>query len=673
MRRVRRTWSKPLSEMAPSGDEELQRLRGEIARLAGRQEELERRVRELESRSPQAFRATLFRRKPRREPGPAVPIAPAPAAAQHRPAFETRFGLTLINRIGVVTLVLGAAFFFKYAIENQWIGMSARVALAAAAGFASVWVADRLHNRGQQLFAQGITGLGIALVYVSIWAADDYHLLPSALAFILMLLTTGGAGLLALRYGSVAVALLGLSGGYVTPLLIKPPDLALDAYIALLAAAAVWLGRRQNWRALDIFALVWTAALYSTTIFHAHFDRTVASAFLVVYLGVFTFSSIGAVVAAAHALAMLAIVRLWGADPAGYLLATLALAAVDLVLSAKRASRVLPVAALASYWVAFGIWQPRPELQSFVAISLVFLMYFGWTWMRDANPLVIGLNGIAYYAGSYALLADNHRSWVGLFGLALAGVHYALARALRSNRPNSSTLALAVAAALFTVAIPIEVAGFRITIAWAAEAAVLAWAGSVMNERRAAIGAWIVLFLALLRLALADAEMYANPQSYGAVMNARFLSFLAVAMSCWAVAYWMRARVPALFTYVLGHLVLLTGCAQEVFGWTARVAPPEDRASLIAVALSILLAAYALALIAFGAVKASAFNRALGLILIGVVIVKLYAYDVWLLRTLYRTTAFVVLGVLLVASSYLYSRYRDRIEEWWRERGSSPS
>ena len=85
------------------------------------------------------------------------------------------------------------------------------------------------------------------------------------------------------------------------------------------------LAEDRTWRALDIFALAWTAALYSTTIFHAHFDRTVASAFLVVYLGVFTFSSIGAVVAAAHALAMLAIVRLWGADPAAYLLATLAL------------------------------------------------------------------------------------------------------------------------------------------------------------------------------------------------------------------------------------------------------------------------------------------------------------------------------------------------------------
>jgi hypothetical protein len=34
--------------------------------------------------------------------------------------------------------------------------------------------------------------------------------------------------------------------------------------------------------------------------------------------------------------------------------------------------------------------------------------------------------------------------------------------------------------------------------------------------------------------------------------------------------------------------------------------------------------------------------------------------------------AFVALGVLLLATSYLYSRYRTKIESWWKDE-ESPS
>jgi uncharacterized membrane protein len=42
-------------------------------------------------------------------------------------------------------------------------------------------------------------------------------------------------------------------------------------------------------------------------------------------------------------------------------------------------------------------------------------------------------------------------------------------------------------------------------------------------------------------------------------------------------------------------------------------------------------------------------------------LVKLYAYDVWQLGRLFRTTAFLGLGLLLLAASWLYSRQRERV------------
>jgi hypothetical protein len=48
-------------------------------------------------------------------------------------------------------------------------------------------------------------------------------------------------------------------------------------------------------------------------------------------------------------------------------------------------------------------------------------------------------------------------------------------------------------------------------------------------------------------------------------------------------------------------------------------------------------------------------NRMLGLALMGLVVLKLYLSDVWELGRVFRITAFLGLGVLLLLASYLYS------------------
>jgi uncharacterized membrane protein len=58
-------------------------------------------------------------------------------------------------------------------------------------------------------------------------------------------------------------------------------------------------------------------------------------------------------------------------------------------------------------------------------------------------------------------------------------------------------------------------------------------------------------------------------------------------------------------------------------------------------------------------------DRLLALGAIGFVVVKLYFYDVWLLDRLYRISAFVALGILLLAASYLYSRWKDKLDVLW--------
>ena len=91
---------------------------------------------------------------------------------------------------------------------------------------------------------------------------------------------------------------------------------------------------------------------------------------------------------------------------------------------------------------------------------------------------------------------------------------------------------------------------------------------------------------------------------------------------------------------------------------------------MVSTSVSVVAAVYAVLLVAAGAQaplgRHSAATRLLGVSLITLVVLKLYLYDVWLLRPLYRMAAFAILGALLLAMSYLYSRFRGSIEDWWR-------
>ena len=53
---------------------------------------------------------------------------------ENNPDLETFIGENLINKIGILILVLGISFFVKYAIDKDWITESARVGIGVLCG-----------------------------------------------------------------------------------------------------------------------------------------------------------------------------------------------------------------------------------------------------------------------------------------------------------------------------------------------------------------------------------------------------------------------------------------------------------------------------------------------------------------------------------------------------------
>jgi len=615
-------------------------------------------------------------------PAEAAPPPPAPVPSAPRPRrLETGMGLTLLNRVGVITLVLGIGFFFKYAVENQWIGPTMRVVLGVAAGLTALLIAEKVWRTGQTIFAQGVAGAGAAILYVSFYTAFGlYGLVSLPLAFLLMLLSTAIAVTLALRYSSAAIAAIGFFGGYAVPIVLSVgQDRAWFhlGFVLLLDAGALWLAHRRGWRSLQILAFAGSVILYGYWIRFQPENRIPGTVFALAFFALFAGLRLAPISYAAHVLPFWVIGGIWSRSVLERTLLTTALLVAALALADWRNRSRAVLVALASFWFAYAAWEFPwpPEVGATLAfLSVAFLLVLAWTPVRAllrklplgvTDLLVLALNAAVYFAAGFNLLRPSYSP--GVLAVAIAVLHMGLAAALWRRDERAASLAAGIAWVFLTLAIPVHFSGYRVTMIWALEAAALAWIGLRAAQPRAAYAAIAVFALTVLRLYSSDARMYPSALMYSAILNARFLTFLIAALSMWAAARWMRAGVPALATYVTGHFVMLWNLGLEVSGWAARTAPVSDIRSVQSAVLSIVMAAYAVLLVAAGVMSRTAVNRILGLGLIGIVVAKLYVYDVWLLERIYRVAAFAALGVLLLVISYLYSRYRDSVEHWWRE------
>jgi uncharacterized membrane protein len=595
----------PAPEEPVSPDQErMDAISGALARLAKRQDEVAQRQEQLDQRllrieaaaglAPALPSATVT---PEAELMAAVPpLAPIPPplprtppplprvnVAASGPALETTFGLGWLNRVAVVTLIFGVGFLFKYAVDSQWIGPAMRVALGIAAATLSLCLGEWISLRGQKTFARGLTGLGLALLYLSFYAGFGfYHLLPQTTAFLLMCLTTAAAAMLALHYDSRTVALLGLAGGYLTPVLLSTGEnhmWVLAGYTSMLNLGALAIARVKRWPSLEYLA--WPAT-------------------------------------------------------------------------------VLLILGWASNWL-----DDDTRLAAWGWLSLSFGLFFAAS-VAGAELWLLALNTGAYFVGSYDLLDHRYHSSMGAFTLALALPHALLAKAVWNSDRRLGELAVAVAAVLLTLAIPIQFVGFRITMLWSLEAAALTWVSARFDRPSLQTSASLVFALVLVRLVTLDSAMYRIDYFYTAFANRRFLTFAVSAASLWIASRFARTRESQCVSYGAAHLVTVWALGLEVAGWAGRTSDPQDVANIVSAGISILMAVYASALVVSGVALRSALNRILGLGLFALVILKLYLLDVWSLSRGFRITAFLALGGLLLLVSYLYSRYKPALERLWR-------
>jgi hypothetical protein len=206
-----------------------------------------------ESEEPKPVQPPLKRAVPA-DRGPILPVQTTkPAWDFEAPSidWEKFMGVQLFAWLGGFALFLGMAFFVKYSIDHNLISPLMRVIIGFVAGIGVIIGGLMMRSKGYAVTVQTLCAAGISILYADIYACRSfYNFLTPEMAFPLMILVTVTSFFLAVRLDSKYVAILGLIGGFLTPVLLSTGvdrPFALFSYIALLDVGLIAVAIKKRW------------------------------------------------------------------------------------------------------------------------------------------------------------------------------------------------------------------------------------------------------------------------------------------------------------------------------------------------------------------------------------------------------------------------------------------
>jgi uncharacterized membrane protein len=331
------------------------------------------------------------------------------------------------------------------------------------------------------------------------------------------------------------------------------------------------------------------------------------------------------------------------------------------------------IATLVYFWGWYSEFYRDDALATTIFFATVFFILFAAlpvarSWREGGLPTleagIVLMNSGAYLIALRAMLWPQHRWGLTVAAVMLAAAHLAAERALPEKHGAEQKLARVLYAGLaltfVTLAIPIRLDGKWLTIGWAVEGAVLIWSGLRIRIVALRYAGFVLFMITAFRLAIISIP------AGQFLMNARFATFL-IAVACFlASCYFARAdgveledqeEIVFLATAIAANILALVALSLEVWDLFQRMPSLGiDMELAQELALSMLWLVYALGLIVAGLWKKSAVLRWQALTLLGIVIVKVFVFDLSSLERFYRIVSFILLGIALLMISFYYQR-----------------
>jgi uncharacterized membrane protein len=641
---------------------------------------------------------------PAADPGPAAGTAtPHDAQVNAEPAvepvgLEEAIGGRLMLWVGTVVLVLGLAFFIKYAFDNQWITESMRVGLGVAAGIALAGVGHRFAGRGYPAYGQVLTGGGLAVLFLSIYAAFSfYDLIGRSPAFVLLVGVTIAAAALADRQAAVGLAVMGVGGGFATPFLVgggTDAQVVLFSYDALLVGGTLYLAARRDWPVLNQVSFVgtWLTILAWAVTFYSAGKWRVTELFLtlfaVLFLGILRqqvrrhgWRSLTSITLALgpplYHLSSLAVLDRHGVAPLVYLIALTLAAIAAAARSEIPGWRVVAWGAvfppLLTWLVGHGAerWLVANLVAAIGIFALHLLAQLDVVFRHERSlarldTVLVHLNGYALIAALYLALENVSLATAPGAALAVGAGHAGLAWILRGRDERAALHALAVALGAVAIACALRLDGPWLTVALGVEGALVIALGLRLNEGWFRAGGAALLAAALLRYTALS--LPATPATFALFRDQPFAIGALLALVLYGVAWEYRRHRGAPLTegvyglalamLVASSLVVVAFSAENDLYWNLKGDVSADARFASSLALSFIWALCASGFIAAGLWRGYAPIRYLAIGLFGLTVVKVFLVDLSALGGIYRILGFVGVGLVLLMVSFAYQRLR---------------
>jgi uncharacterized membrane protein len=653
-------------------------------------------------------------------------------------------------RVGILILVVGIGFFLKYSIDRGLLGPQARVFMTVATGLGMLVGGTQLLGRKYHLLGQGLMGGGLAALYFSVFAAHQYFGLIAALpAFTAMAVITALAGGIAVRFNSMLVAVLGICGGYGTPLMLAGGPVnypGLLGYMLVLGCGVLAVGAYRNWPFVHYLSFVanygllllvmrgydpshfWEVypfligffVLFSTMSFLNRLLRASPTHLLdllslllnaAIFFGI-SFSLVEEVFGRRWVAAVSLGITAFYASHVTYLLtrqravdrnllvtflgmaSTFLAITMPLVLSREWITASWAIQALILLWMALQMRSGALRSIAYVLFGLVLIRFGWWDLRRDFFGPGWGTTAQLDWVSYGRLLVER----VVAFGVPIGSLALAyrwmqqLPREAASEEGEAiedprllfglkdglvTRWLLAGAFLMGAIYLHLEIArsvGYAyaplrdpmLTLLWLAVCGGLLYVWilkpsqtllMVVVAATAIVIGKVVLHDLPRGWNLNDQMLYARPYSFrDALMRlidfAGLVGFLSAAYAFLGARSSPRAARQFFATASIGMLFLYT--TLEVNSFLFQFYP-----GLRSGGVSILWALFALAMILGGISRSERSLRYVGLALFTIVSLKVFFVDLSQLDPIWRIIAFVVLGLLLLAGSFVYLKHRE--------------
>lgn len=529
------------------------------------------------------------------------PIAPVPPSVAHEGSdmtFENFFGARVLLRVGVTALIFAVGFFMKYAFDQGLLSDLAKVLVIALFG-GLIIACGEFFARKYPIFGQVIIGGGIAIWFFDVVAARVlYSFVSGAVALVLALLLAA----LTLAYShyrdSQPMLIASLGGAYLAPLFLSQDRTLTEfiVYAVIITASAAWFLHRKA---------EWNAYLFFPLIgFAIQFCS---------WYAVGNRLSPGAVA----------------------LVVTFALMIACIVRAAQlHKKQELSVALLLSEGVVSGV--------------LMYVVLFQDAQFADVKLIGLLMPGIA------ALISVAAAFWL-------------YSAADDKKKDSVEEIVLNVMALFFAaMACANYFTDKWVVFAWALLSIIVGGIGAGAKRAWLAWGAFALAIFALFRFIGNDNGLTTMPDtSVWINTNTMLLALFVIVFTLYAwIAHvheeaGMRAlRIPAFIFAQLVAMALVLHQVSAYFTLSAVAADAIENKENIS---------YSIAMILFGAIdvglgflKSSRAFRIAGLVVLTIAVFKVAFIDLWNLGILYRIVVSLVLGVLLVASSFLYHKFTEK-------------